>query len=201
MERGYWIRSKPVYTSLLWHEKATSHLVVAQGQGGMAVLKLFQLMHPKQPITVLYTSQVGQVGPDYSKTLKKVVPEELHILSSEQEVLDKLDSTLQSMHMGMRLYIAGSEDFMWSVAKVANKFGIEDAGMMKELSGTLARPVYCVHCKAKTSGVTTNIGKCSGCGRMLFVRDHFSRYLGAYMGLMIDAESPGVLPEIEEIYP
>lgn len=198
MERGYWIRSKPIYTSLLWHEKATSHLVVAQGQGGMAVLKLFQMMHPKQPITVLYTPFAGA---DYSKTLKKVIPEGLFVLNSEQEVLDKLDSTLKTMFMGMRLYIAGSEDFMWSVAKVANKFGVEDAGMMKELTGTLARPIYCVHCKATTHGVTTNIGKCSGCGRMLFVRDHFSRQLGAYMGLMIDAEDPGVLPEIEEIYP
>jgi hypothetical protein len=198
MERGYWIRSKPVYTSLLWHEKATSHLVVAQGQGGMAVLKVFQLMHPKQAITVLYTPHAEA---DYSKTLIKVVPEGLHILETEQEVLAKLDSVLQGMFMGMRLYIAGSEDFMWSVAKVANKFGIEDAGMMKELTGTLARPIYCVHCKATTHGVTTNIGKCSGCGRMLFVRDHFSRQLGAYMGLMIDAESPGELPEIEEIYP
>lgn len=198
MERGYWIRSKPVYTSLLWHEKATSHLVVAQGQGGMAVLKLFQLMHPKQPITVLYTSYAEA---DYSKTLIKVVPEGLNILETEQDVLAKLECVLQGMYMGMRLYIAGSEDFMWSVAKVANKFGIEDAGMMKELTGTLARPIYCVHCKATTHGVTTNIGKCSGCGRMLFVRDHFSRQLGAYMGLMIDAESPGELPEIEEIYP
>jgi len=198
MERGYWIRSKPVYTSLLWHEKATSHLVVAQGQGGMAVLKLFQLMHPKQAITVLYTPLAES---DYSKTLIKVVPEGLHILETEQEVLAKLDSVLKGMFMGMRLYIAGSEDFMWSVAKLANKFGIEDAGMMKELTGTLARPIYCVHCKATTHGVTTNIEKCSGCGRMLFVRDHFSRQLGAYMGLMIDAESPGEIPEIEEIYP
>lgn len=198
MERGYWIRSKPIYTSLVWHEKATSHLVVAQGQGGMAVLKLFQLMHPKQSITVLYTPHVGA---DYTATLKKVVPEGLYILDSEQEVLDKLNSTLQAMYMGMRLYIAGSEDFMWSVAKMANTFGVEDAGMMKELTGTLARPIYCVHCKAKTHGVTTNIAECSGCGRMLFVRDHFSRRLGAYMGLMIDAESPGDLPEIEEIYP
>ncbi len=198
MERGYWIRSKPVYTSLLWHEKATSHLVVTQGQGGMTALKLFQQMHPKQPITVLYTPYAGV---DYSKTLKKVVPEGLYVLDSEQEVLAKLDSVLKTMYMGTRFYIAGSEDFMWLVAKEANKFGIEDADIMKELTGTLARPIYCVHCKAITHGVTTNIGKCSGCDRMLFVRDHFSRRLGAYMGLMIDAEAPGELPEIEEIYP
>lgn len=198
MERGYWIRSKPVYTSLVWHEKATSHLVVAQGDGGMAVLKLFQLMQPKQPITVLYACQVDS---DYSKTLKKVVHDGLQILVSEQDALDTLKSILPAMRMGMRLYIAGSEGFIWSVAQEAKVFGVEDSDMMKELTGTLARSVYCVHCKAITHNITTNIAKCGGCGRMLFVRDHFSRRLGAYMGLMIDAESPGDLPEIEEIYP
>lgn len=200
MERGYWIRSKPVYSSLVWHEKATSHLVVAQGSGGMAVLKIFQQMHPKQPITVLYARQSGSAI-DYSKTLSKVVPEGLQILESEHDALDALKSILPSMHMGMRLYVAGSEGFIWSVAGIVKTFGVEDADIMKELTSTLARSVYCVHCKAITHDVTTNIGKCSGCGRMLFVRDHFSRRFGAYMGLMVDAESPGELPEIEEIYP
>lgn len=200
MERGYWIRSKPVYSSLVWHEKATSHLVVAQGSGGMAVLKIFQQMHPKQPITVLYARHSGSAI-DYSKTLSKVVTEGLQILESEQDALDALKSILPSMHMGMRLYVAGSEGFIWSVAGIVKTFGVEDADIMKELTSTLARSVYCVHCKAITHDVTTNIGKCSGCGRMLFVRDHFSRRFGAYMGLMVDAESPGELPEIEEIYP
>lgn len=200
MERGYWIRSKPVYTSLVWHEKSTSHLVVAQGDGGMAVLKIFQQMHPKQPITVLYAHQSASDA-DYANTLKKVVPEGLFILNTEQDVLDALKSILPLMYMGMRLYVAGSEGFIWSVADSVKMFGVEDADIMKELTGTLARSVYCVHCKATTHNITTNIGKCSGCGRMLFVRDHFSRRLGAYMGLMVDAESPGELPEIEEIYP
>jgi ferredoxin-NADP reductase len=200
MERGYWIRSKPVYTSLLWHEKATSHLVVAQGSGGMAVLKIFQLMHPKQPIQVFYARQSAS-GRDYSETLKKVVPEGLQIFETEQDALAALKAILPDTMMGMRLYVAGSEGFIWSVAEAVKEFGVEDADIMKELTGTLARSVYCVHCKATTHDVRDNIGKCSGCGRMLFVRDHFSRRLGAYMGLMVDAESPGQLPEIEEIYP
>ena len=200
MERGYWIRSKPVYTSLVWHEKATSHLVVAQGSGGMAVLKIFQQMHPKQPITVLYAHS-SATETDYANTLVKIVPEGLQILSSEQDILHELDRILPTMYMGMRFYIAGSEGFIWAVAEVAKKHGIEDADMMKELTSTLARSIYCVHCKAITHNITTNIAKCAGCERMLFVRDHFSRRLGAYMGLMVDAESPGELPEIEEIYP
>ena len=200
MERGYWIRSKPVYTSLVWQEKATSHLVVAQGDGGMAVLKIFQLMHPKQPITVLYAHS-SATDVNYANTLKKVVPEGLQILDSEQEVLQALKTILPTMCMGMRIYVAGSEGFIWAVAESVKAFGVEDADIMKELTGTLARSIYCVHCKAITHNITTNIGKCAGCERMLFVRDHFSRRLGAYMGLMVDAESPGELPEIEEIYP
>ena len=200
MERGYWIRSKPVYTSLVWQDKATSHLAVAQGDGGMALLKLFQLKHPKEPIAVLYANNLSSKI-DYAKTLKKVVPEGLQILNTEAEALYALNNILPTMRMGLRLYVAGAEGFIWSASEYAKTFGIEDADIMKELTGTLARSVYCVHCKAITHNITTNIGKCVGCERMLFVRDHFSRQLGAYMGLMVDAESPGELPEIEEIYP
>lgn len=199
MERGYWIRSKPVYSSLAWYEKATAHLVVAQGPGGMAVLKLFQQMHPKQPITVLYAK--ADSGADFASILGKVVPEGLQVRDNQEDVLAALANILPSMYMGLRLYVTGSEGFIWSVAEVAKAHGIEDIDIMKELSTTLARSVYCVHCKTITHNITTNIGKCAGCERMLFVRDHFSRRLGAYMGLMVDAESPGVLPEIEEIYP
>jgi dimethylamine monooxygenase subunit C len=198
MERGYWIKSKPIYTSLIWHETATSHLVVAQGQGGMAVLKLFQQMHPKQPVTVLYQSQDNA---DYTSTLKKVVPEDLHTLETEQALVETLKSIMPLKRMGLRIYVTGSEGFMWAVAEAVKSFGVEDLDIMKELTGTLARSVYCVHCKTTTHNITQNIARCSGCERMLFVRDHFSRHLGAYMGLMVDAESPGELPEIEEIYP
>ena len=58
-----------------------------------------------------------------------------------------------------------------------------------------------VHCRTITRGVHTNIVSCSGCGRSLFVRDHFSRRLGAYMGFQIDAEVPGEVPAAEVVYP
>lgn len=200
MERGYWIKSKPAYTSLVWHEKATSHLVLATGIGGMTVLKLFQQMYPIQPVTVLY-ARYAQMDADYSETLKKVVPENLHIFKFEEDLLSKLKEMLPAARMGLRLYAAGSEGFIWDVARTAKPFGVEDAEIMKELTDTLARSVYCVHCKSVARNVTTNIVPCCDCERMLFVRDHFSRNIGAYMGLMVDAEFPGELPAIEEIYP
>jgi hypothetical protein len=40
-------------------------------------------------------------------------------------------------------------------------------------------------------GRATNIVQCVGCERWLLVRDHYSRRLAAYMGVMVDAEVPG----------
>lgn len=200
MDRGYWIRSKPAYTSLIWHEKASAHLVLASGMGGMAVLKLFQQMQPAEPVTVLY-EKYGQNDADYSEILSKVVPENLFVYETQEALTYHLKHELDASRMGLRIYVAGSEGFIWDVAKTASLFGVENNDIMKEQTDTLARTVYCVHCKAMNKNVTTNIAKCGGCERMLFVREHFSRNLGAYMGLMVDVETPGHHAPIEEVYP
>ena len=201
MERGYWIRSKPVYSTLVWQQAASSHLVLAEGSaGGLAVIRLFQQMQPEQPITVIVAKD-KILDVDYSAILKKIVPDDLLVFETADEAFTALKIFLPNALMGLRIYVAGSEKFIWSIAEAVHDYGVDDRDIYKELSGTLARSVYCVHCKAITHDAHTNIKKCCGCGRMLFVRDHFSRRLGAYMGLMVDAESPGELPEIEEIYP
>ena len=201
MERGYWIRSKPVYSALVWQQNATAHLVMVEGSaGGLAAIKLFQQMLPEHPTKVIYVKPL-EVQADYSVALSKVVPDELATFTLPEQAIDALKVYLTSAFMGLRIYVAGSEHFMWSVAKIAAEYGIDDSEIFKELTGTLARSVYCVHCKAITHNAHTNIQECVGCGKKLFVRDHFSRRLGAYMGLMVDAESPGEVPEIEEIYP
>lgn len=201
MERGYWIRSKPVYASLIWKQAATAHLVLVEGSaGGLAAIKLFQQMQPAHPATVMVVKdKISDV--DHSATLRKLVPDDFFVFENKIEAMQALKEFLPNALMGLCIYVAGSEKFMWAVAEVASEFGVAEIDIAKELTGTLARSVYCVHCKTTTHDAHTNIKKCSGCGKMLFVRDHFSRLLGAYMGLMVDAESPGELPEIEEIYP
>jgi hypothetical protein len=116
---------------------------------------------------------------------------------SKRRVTRRLDSALQKLHesldqasMGARLYLVGNEDIIWQASKVADRFGMGADAVRRHRLGTLARPVYCVHCRTTTRGVRTNVADCSGCGRALFVRDHFSRHLGAYMGFQIDARSP-----------
>jgi dimethylamine monooxygenase subunit C len=199
MERGYWIRSKPVYTALLWNTKATAHAVLAAGEGGLAVVKLFQQALPEQAITVFY-SPAG-ASKDYLPALQAAAGADLQVFETTAALLEAWTRYLASARMGLRIYSAGTEKFMWEVTDAAEAFGILNNDVMKELTGSLARSVYCVHCKSLTHEVTSNIATCSGCGRHLFVRDHFSRRMGAYMGLMVDAENPGEVPEIEEIYP
>jgi ferredoxin-NADP reductase len=199
MEHGYTIKSKPEYTPLHWLEKATAHLLLAHGAGVQALLNLLQQTQPTQPIRVLYLQQTA-ADAEHASKIKAALPAGCHVFTAKQELQDALKRMLPEMFMGTRIYVAGAEDFIWSVTTEIKPFGIVPADIMQEQIGTLARPVYCVHCKAVTHDVTTNVVACDGCGKMLFVRDHFSRNMGAYMGLMADAESPGELPEIEEIY-
>ncbi len=200
MERGYWIRSKPLYDSLVWRQRATGHVVVAQGEGGIAVLKLFQQMCPREPVSLLFADDQSATK-NYADIIQILVPEGLQIFKSEQDVLTALRTQLPEYLMGTQFYVAGSEAFIWAVIDELRVFGVQDRNVEKELSGTLARSVYCVHCKTLNKDVHHNIHQCSGCDRNLFVRDHFSRRLGAYMGVMVDAEQPGNLPAKEEIYP
>lgn len=200
MERGYKIRSKPDYQSLAWQPHATAHVVVAKGSGGLAVLQLFQQMYPREPVKVIYVHDKHE-RVNYPDTLLKVVGEDFQCFDSDSTGLEAFRKLLADCKMGTQFYMAGSESFIWSAVKEAKAFGVQEDDVFKQITGTLARPVFCVHCKGMTPEVTTNIVACSHCGRHLFVRDHFSRILGAYMGLQIDAEDPGVIPPVEEIYP
>jgi predicted RNA-binding Zn-ribbon protein involved in translation (DUF1610 family) len=200
MERGYWIRSKPLYDSLAWQEHATEHCVIAIGDGGIAILKLFQQMYPREPIKILFADDEN-AKKKLADTISIVVTEGLQLCDSADTVLSELRSYLTGCKMGTQFYVAGTEAQIWAVLKELRPYGVEDVNVKKELTGTLARSVYCVHCKTITENAHHNIETCSGCGRSLLVRDHFSRRLGAYMGFMIDAEQPGQIPTIEEVYP
>jgi hypothetical protein len=107
---------------------------------------------------------------------------------------------LEESLMGTRLYVAGPESFIGLAMQIALQFDLNKDEIRAEEVGTLARRVHCVHCRATRENVRTNIVRCTGCDRWLLVRDHYSRRLAAYMGVMVDAEVPGELPAIHEVY-
>jgi hypothetical protein len=115
-------------------------------------------------------------------------------------LLSALEERLGRERMGLRLYGAGTEPFLWDVFGIAQAAGLGRQEAAFAHVGTKARRIFCVHCRSVMEGVTTSIATCSGCGAALFVRDHFSRRLAAFMGVQVDAEVPGEVPEAEELY-
>ena len=103
--------------------------------------------------------------------------------------------------VGDRLYVQGTEPFMWAVALAAGQVGLVPSQVRLAHAGSLQRKVWCTHCHGCTEGVTTHVVACAGCSRHLLVRDHFSRRHGAFMGVMVDAEVPGERPLPQEVFP
>ena len=102
----------------------------------------------------------------------------------------------------------GAHRAAWVAAMVAENaaitrkhlaHGLLDAEITLLPSADNARRVFCTHSRFMSEPVTASPTRCQGCGLTLEVRDHFSRRLGAYMGVRIDAEVPGEVPR-EEVF-
>jgi hypothetical protein len=197
------IKSKPVYAPLRADLGGRYHLMLGKGPGATALLRVLAEIQGSAPpalqkTRVLLVPDAGAplttVPFDYlGLSLVSLFPDTASLLESFRLVLD------ESL-MGTRLYVAGPESFIGLAMKIALEFDLNKDEIRAEEGGTLARRVYCVHCRATTENVRTNIVSCTGCARWLLVRDHYSRRLAAYMGVMVDAEAPGELPPIKEAY-
>lgn len=201
------VKSKPEYRELAFDENATRHVLLAEGAGGEALIRVLEQAARRGcdddsafvPFDVLY---LPRADADLSERLQAQTFGVDTVAHSDRRGLESaLRQVLMTAVMGTRLYAAGSEAFVWACVNVAREAGIDDDEVQRERCGTLARPVQCVHCKATDPAVTTNIYVCPGCGLHVFVRDHFSRRLGLYQSVCVDAEAPGEVPAIEEVYP
>lgn len=194
------IKSKPVYRGLAPCLAGQRHLLIAQGQGGEAIARLAEAFGTGAAGIEVYYSAESALGADQSQRVQALSTMRTRCYAYSQQLESDLDSIFSSARMGVRLYIAGTERFIWDITRLANAVGIGNADIQQEHADSHARQVVCVHCNALTYPVTTNIVACSGCGRHLLVRDHFSRRLNAYMGLQIDAEVPAELPPVTEVF-
>jgi hypothetical protein len=124
----------------------------------------------------------------------------VHGFRATRHLLIALRRRLAQEKMGFRVHVIGTEPFLWEIAGAAEEAGLGREEYALFTVGSQARRLFCVHCRTITDGVTTNVAECSGCGAHLFVRDHFSRRLNAFMGVQVDAEVPGERPPVEELY-
>jgi hypothetical protein len=197
------VKSKPVYAPLRADVGGRFHVMLGMGEGSVCLLRVLRELQtfaaPSwQHTEVLYVSAVGaglEENPFEALGLKSVM-----VFGDSDALLARARAVLERSSMGTRVYVAGPESFIGRVLQLAATFNLNKDEIRAEHIGPAARRVHCVHCRASTENVRTNIVRCSGCSRWLLVRDHYSRRLAAYMGVMVDAEAPGELPPIREVY-
>jgi len=224
------IKSKPVYAPLQADTRGRYHLMLGMGVGAAPLLRVIAEMQTTaaqalKNTQVLFVpeaaNQGATAGQDATADRRATAnlpaavghgaaPEierfratsvgEVQSFVGAPALLERFRAILAQSLMGTRLYVAGPESFIGLAMKIALEFNLNKDEIRAEECGSLARRVYCIHCRATTENVRTNIVRCVDCDRWLLVRDHYSRRLAAYMGVMVDAEAPGELPPVKEMF-
>lgn len=188
------ILSRPVYGSLEVRA-GKAHLMIADAEGAEAILDLAAKapddLFPKAHIMFI---QRG-TGDTYVERLRALGAAQFYVGPTYEAAVPHLRRTLLGAHMGLQIYLAGTESLMGQAMAVATEAGIPYTAIQSEHRGSTARRMQCVHCKGITEDVTHDPFQCSHCGLHLFVRDHYSRRLAAFQGVRVDAEDPGNIPE------
>ncbi|MDI4657121.1 dimethylamine monooxygenase subunit DmmA family protein [Xanthobacter autotrophicus] len=189
------IKSRPKYQPIAPDPQGRHHLLVVDG-AHVPAEALAEGVNPSafEVWTVAHKSAVpGSAAMEEEAGAVRVFRSVPHLFSA-------LEERLARETMGLRLYAAGTEPFLWDAYGIGARAGLSQQEMAFAHVGAQARRIFCVHCRTVMEGVTTSIATCAGCGAPLFVRDHFSRRLAAFMAVQIDAEVPGEVPQAEELY-
>jgi hypothetical protein len=193
------IKSRPVYGKLT-PQAGRDHLFISDAEGAAAILDLAEAA----PEGFFSDAQIvfipRETGAAYSDRLQALRPAQYYEGPSMAAALPRLRQTLATAHMGLRLYLAGTEGLIGQAMQAAIEAGIDHSSIQTEHRGSLARRVQCVHCKGITDDVTTQPATCSHCGLLLLVRDHYSRRIAAFQGVCINAEDRSEIPAQEEIF-
>ncbi|CDX43161.1 conserved hypothetical protein [Mesorhizobium sp. ORS 3359] len=193
------IISRPIYGTLS-PQPGRHHLFIADAEGALAITD----MAGKAPSGFFDGAEIDFIpGPEnrHLAALEALKPAQLHVAPSFASLLPRLKQTLTNAHMGLRLYLAGTEGLIGQAMQVALEAGMDHTSMQTEHRGSLARRMQCVHCKGITENVTTQPALCAHCGLLLLVRDHYSRRLAAFQGVCINAEDRSENPPMEEAFP
>ena len=192
------IKSRPVYGTLE-PRAGKAHLMIADAEGAEAILEV-----AAKDAGVMARAHVIYIpkhtGATYVDQLRAAGPAQLYVGPSYPASVQRIRKVLADAHMGLQVYLSGTEGLMGQAQNEAMQAGIPHTAIQTEHRGSVARRMQCVHCKGITEDVTTDPFVCAHCGLNLFVRDHYSRRLAAYQGVCIDAEDPGNVPPPQELY-
>ncbi|MFD2250331.1 putative RNA-binding Zn-ribbon protein involved in translation (DUF1610 family) [Pseudochelatococcus lubricantis] len=185
------ITSRPVHGGIQVDLFARRHFFALEGEGALALLAQAPALDEAffDRCEVLYAA-ADAAGRGYDEALARLKPDLFRQTPTVETLLFRLRGCLSRATMGTRLYVAGGEGFIGRCMNVAAGFGMDAGTVLTEHRGSAARRVQCVHCKGITEDVSESPFACSHCGLNLLVRDHYSKRLGAFQGVCIDAEEP-----------
>ena len=193
------IKSRPVYGTLS-PQPGKDHLFIADAQGAEAILDLAKAAPDGffDNAEIVYIPR--STGDRYTGPLHALGSARWYEGPSIGAALPRLKQTFATAHMGLRLYLSGTEGLIGQAMQAALEAGIDHSSIQTEHRGSLARRVQCVHCKGITEDVTTQPVTCAHCGLLLLVRDHYSRRLAAFQGVCINAEDQSEKVPVEEVF-
>jgi dimethylamine monooxygenase subunit C len=196
------IKSRPIYSGLNIDPNARRHLFALEGEGALALIDQVNSAGAEflARSDILYAASSSRAE-DHDKKLAALNAHSMWSAPTVSVLLNRFNAMLGQARMGTRLYISGTEGFIGQAMQVAMNHGVDFASIRTEHRGSTARRVQCVHCKGITEHVKTSPFTCTHCGLSLLVRDHYSRRIGAFQGVCIDAEEPGTAPQPEELFP
>ncbi len=183
--------SRPLYSGLEPDPHAKSHLIAAQGHGASALIELFRKAPPGFAANASLLYVPSSAGSDSSSDgLHRLGARIVKLLPDVPSLLREFAWLLDQATMGTTIYVSGSESFIGEVAQLAGTYGISFHLLRTEHCGSDGKRVQCVHCKFIEQQPVADTVICSQCKVRLFVRDHYSHRLNAYMGVSVDAEVP-----------
>ncbi|MFV0245247.1 MAG: dimethylamine monooxygenase subunit DmmA family protein [Qingshengfaniella sp.] len=191
------IKSRPVYGTLAPRDGKS--LMIADAEGAEALLDL-AAARPGLMADAHVFYIPGPDGAAWAEKLRAAGPAQYYVGPSYEAAVPRLRRVLADAHMGLQVYLAGTEGLMGQAMYEATSAGIPEGSIQTEHRGSVARRMQCVHCKGITENVMTDPFVCSHCGLNLFVRDHYSRRLAAFQGVCVDAEDPGNVPQQVRLY-
>ncbi|MFX1737553.1 dimethylamine monooxygenase subunit DmmA family protein [Paraburkholderia sp. A1RI_3L] len=173
--------SVPRYAALQLDASGTAHLLVAQAEALSEQAAFAAQLSGNAQASALVLGASGEAGELTGITAQYV--------RQQDELEDAVRQTLAAASVGTRLYLCGTEAFIWRVRRIAAAAGMRAEEMRASVHGS-SRNVYCVHC-GETHGYPSNDEViCAGCGLRLAVRQHFSQALGAYFGACANPDHP-----------
>ncbi|MEA3133332.1 MAG: dimethylamine monooxygenase subunit, partial [Gammaproteobacteria bacterium] len=150
------IKSKPVYAPLRADAGGRYHLMLGIGPGGVALLRVLAEMRESAPQAIKNTRLLFAANTptadaaDTVAQFKQIGLGSVSLFDDPASLLDTFRAVLDESLMGTRLYVAGPESFIGLAMKIALQFDLNKDEIRAEEMGTLARRVYCVHCRTTT---------------------------------------------------